>query len=294
MTLCIAAKCVHRGVPHLVLATDWKVETPSASSETLDKLREVHPGWPVLLAGDNMHNTMELAGRFGRQLKKRPLEPGRVLAGLRAPVHAQRYSLANEFIFQNVGKSYAWFLKNGKASLPDELFTRLSYDVAGLKLDSELIVCGFIPAEGTQYPVLCVVSEVFAPVVQIEDHFGTIGSGAYIASAALHQRSYDNTSTLKHALYCVFEAMSLGQSAPGVGETMTINILPPTGKLRSLKVKAYSYLEKLFEEFGPRPINASEKRWKEWGDAMSEGDDILTDDAYTFYNNEMSSATSHT
>lgn len=61
------------------------------------------------------------------------------------------------------------------------------------------------------------------------------------------------------AIYSVFEAHRLSEKVPGVGESLSIDVLEPGGILRGLSDEGYDYCEFLWKKFGPKEVRERHK-----------------------------------
>jgi hypothetical protein len=103
----------------------------------------------------------------------------------------------------------------------------------------------------------------------IHDHayFGAIGSGADSATSMLRWRRPSNQTDLHAALYFAYEAKTLGEVSPHVGEHTHLNIISrqvQTGGISSKIIgsQGVKELEDLFKRCGPQEF--------EWGWKMSD------------------------
>jgi hypothetical protein len=98
-------------------------------------------------------------------------------------------------------------------------------------------------------------------------NFAAIGTGAIIAEPVLYQRELQIYTDAERAVYIVYEAKRLGETAPGVGKRTNLFLL--SNKDGAIKVKplsdlGHAFMEKQFRRFGPREItrlNLPEHFW---------------------------------
>jgi hypothetical protein len=266
MTLCIAAACEYNLEPRIVLCSDWKQEIEGiGASETRNKLDWVKDGWPALMAGTLSH-AEALVTVYASHLAKTELTGENVLDEMKAPAQQYKAILANNYVQQLLGVDYNYLLQYGKDRFPDDFFREKMNEISRIKIGASLIISGFAQckkigpyAEDLQ-PFICVVEddETHHDVVKLETDFATIGSGSYVASAALFHRSQNWERPLMYTIYSVFEAKRFADKVPGVGEAMSIDVLEPKG-IRQLSDAGYAYCEKLYRRYGPRPILKAHK-----------------------------------
>ena len=259
MTLCIAAGCQdyskskYIGVPHVVLAHDYKVETDTASAETEFKSEQLHPLWYGLLAGP-IAEARELLSLYKDLLWSEEITHQNCLEKLRVPPAKLRWRLADSHTMATHAMSYGQFLDKGKTQLPEDLFQRTCYEVAAQRIEAELILVGYI---GGNFHIF----EFKGGEIAQRSHFAAIGSGAQIASSVLYQREHVFFRSITQAAYTVYEAKLLSEIAPGVGhQTSYVLLGPPTGDstelLRNVCVDAEERaLRKAFRRFGPKKLD---------------------------------------
>lgn len=277
MTLCVAAECHRhkRFFNAIVFSTDTRVEGQIATADIGRKIAVMPNGfYPVLMAGTQTR-ALELVGEITHAIARWdvPLDqdyqspPWEML--LRESVTRQKAKLANEITSGSFGITYEEFLKCGKSSFPDDVFRNTMAEIARTSLDCYLLVLAFSQSD----PRIFRITET--GIVETCEHFAAIGSGYYIAEAALFQRSQSVQNDLGTTLYNVFEAMTLGANAPGVGTSFQIGVAQwqwyeqpnPHNhgdvELSFLEPEYYRFLSKQFTRYGPKPVKqiAIRPRW---------------------------------
>ena len=268
MTICIAAVCQQdrdNKEPRIVLCSDWKAETEFGGSETSDKLRTLPKGWVALFA-DTQSRAEELIAQYETHLRTLSViaDDKQLFAEMKKPAQRQKEILANDYIQHTLGISYAQ-LVSPSLKLPDEVVTQRLGEVGRIKLRATLIIAGF--AKGTETddpetdPYLFVVDDQddHQDVVRVEENFAAIGSGAYVAIPALHQREHDFDKSLMETIYSVYEAKRLAEVVPGVGEATSLNVMYPDGRLMVWSEALWDYCGNLFEKLGPK-LHISDKK----------------------------------
>ena len=255
MTLCIAAGAKDRGKLRIVISSDWRIENSLSGAEIQDKLYWIGDEWAVLIAG-TITRAIELVDTYaeyfrGLKEKKIKITDTTILDHVKKPPITQKYKIANEYVGALLGMSYKDFLTNGKQILPQKQFEEIIADIQRLDLGCQLILCSFIDGAQRIYKVCDDCS------VEASDHFAAIGSGSDIAESVLFQRDHEGDLPLSHALYDVYEAVSLGSKAPGVGKQHAITVLippKPGGKISFSRVsdKGYKFLARSFKKLGPK------------------------------------------
>jgi hypothetical protein len=274
MTICIAAVCqqdTENDEQRIVLCHDWNSETEGGGSETCDKMRELPKGWVALMA-DTMSRAEELAAQYEAHLRKLSVvsDDRALFEEMKKPAHKQKEVLVDDYIKQTMGVSYADLVSPCK-KFPDAIVEQRLNEVAEIRLRASLILAGFAETqqgdeEGKENnPYLFVVEDsgTHEDVVRVEENFAAIGSGAYVAIPALHQREHEDNKSLMETIYSVLEAKRLSQVAPGVGVSTSLSVMYPDGRLMRWSNSLYDRLEWLFDRLGPKLI-IKEKAAKEF------------------------------
>jgi len=188
---------------------------------------------------------------------------------MKKPAQEFKKSLAESFIHQSLGMSYAKFLEQAD-KLPDDFVMAKLSEIDEMKLRASLILAGFVHIEGEKEanPYLFVVqdSETHQDAVRIEADYAVIGSGTYVAKPSLDQRGQDSAKGLMETIYAVYEAKKMSEIVLGVGAATSIDIMEQ-GRMLSLSQAGHDACAKLFGKIGPR-LKLSDKkklncsRWK--------------------------------
>lgn len=261
MTLCIAAACQERGNGRLVIATDWKVTTGSATAEIQDKLDWISDAVPVMIAGD-ISRAMELIDTYKayfRRLKaknKSEIYPEDSFDTLKRPVGIHKQKLANELTSLKFGLTYKQFREAvGKNEIPTEVATETFNEIGRIDFKCSLIIAMFTRKDPNIFKV-----DEFGTLCRC-DNFATIGSGSAIAEGVLYQREQEAKMPIGRTAYHVFEAMKLGSIASDVGKEHTLNVLspPPKGttdvEISDISDKGKVFLERQFKRLGPKEFS---------------------------------------
>jgi hypothetical protein len=274
MTICIAAICQQDKTneeERIVLCYDWNAETAYGKSETSDKQRDLSKGWVALMA-DIIPRAEELIARYERFLsnQKEVEDDQDLFEKMKGPAHKQKESLADDYLKQAMGVSYADLVSPTK-KFPDAVVEQRLNEVAEIQLRASIILAGFIKTrqadaeEKELNPYLFVVedSKEHQDVVRIEENFAAVGSGAYVATPTMHQREHDNQKSLMETIYTVLEAKWLSEVVPGVGGSTTLHVMYPDGTLKRWSNALYDRLDYMFGKFGPKPILEEDEKYKE-------------------------------
>jgi 20S proteasome alpha/beta subunit len=262
VTLCIAAACFDGDAPKIVLCTDWKDEMEGiGSAETIDKLSFIRDGWVALVAGD-APDSEALVTLYRNQLGDVDLTRANFFDELKRPMHERKRILADDYTRQLLGINYEEVLQRGSETFGVEFVQQHLAEIKQLRLGASLILCGFL--DGYDYvakkiekrPVIVVVEDSPKPQdnFTIQSDFAAIGSGSYAALAALYNREQEADFSLLETIYYLYEAKVLSEKVPGVGESVSIDVLHADGSVTSLSDDGYDKCDELFRRFGPRLV----------------------------------------
>ena len=255
MTLCVAAITDDEFDPSgsaIVVGADFKVSTGIASADTAQKCTLINDNkWLILMSADDVARARELIKVLSFHLKKVTITKNTAVDILKEAVAIQKHKLLNEFMQTKFGITYDAFLQT--SPFTEQTRRDIELNVQRIRLECELLLCTFFDKK----PV----------IFQIEDdgrvcehaHFGTAGSGTYIAQAALYQRAHTDRFPLPVSLYHVYEAMVLGSIAPGVGQLHQISVvrIGEDGALVREMVTdmGLRYLKRLSRRYGIKAIS---------------------------------------
>lgn len=178
-----------------------------------------------------------------------------VLEDLRERNQEVKKRRIEQLLRMKLGMSFDDFCTKGSQAIPAELYGATWREIEALRLECEIIVAGFVDKK---HPALYSYDD--QNEMQLSDHFVAIGSGAWIAKAALYQRRCRETAPLEEVLYCVYEAKKLSEIAPGVGRATNIGVtawgssitermLPLTNEPKAIKVLDNYYRQFCFRQF---------------------------------------------
>jgi hypothetical protein len=256
MTICIAAACEHDKKPAIVTATDWKITTGTAGAEVLDKLRWLGNGWGALIAGNNIANALLLVDRLTKLFWKAPPLKMKIRDEVHRVLNEGKSALIDSYVESLYGHDYDWFLSKGREGLPSDIYLRHSEAISNLKFDAELIICGF----SESVPLILSFNESMPPYVWSQPNFAVAGSGSEAAWQSLCFREHRAPEiSLMQAIYNVWEAKVLGETASDVGDLTSIEVMFSDGTVKSLSDAGHDFCDsKLFPKFGPKMIDIKE------------------------------------
>ncbi len=251
MTLCIAAACQYRNKPRIITCSDWKSSSSFGSTETADKLRWLKkPNWVALVAGDAA-KAETLVRTYRLALAGSEIAEDNALLLFSNIAIAHLKWLKNSFVQRRHGVTYEHFRQKGKREFPESVFLTTHMEAEKIDLGSSLIVAGFVRHGRAMKPLICKVAR--DGEVSITDHFEAIGEGRYVATPPLLRRQYSSTVSLMDAIYRLYEAKTLAEIVPSVGEDTSIDILYPDGTLEQVSSKkGYDLLDVMWKKYGPK------------------------------------------
>lgn len=277
MTVCIAALCQQSEESRdskdqrIVLCYDWKSESDLAGSETADKLRLLPRGWVALMA-DTLSRCEELVAHYETHIRdmKELVDDRHLFEEMKKPAHRQKEALANDYIRQTLGVSYADLVSPDK-NFPEEIVSKRLEEVARIKLRAALIAAGFVATqqgdnpEKETNPYIFVVDDQsdHEDVIRVEENWAAIGTGSYVAIPALHQREQDNGTGLMATIYNLYEAKRLAEVVPGVGDATSLAVMYPDGRVMEWTTELFDRCKWLFERLGPK-LRITGKKAKEY------------------------------
>lgn len=250
VTICIAAICNHSrdGGKKIVLCTDWRVSSFLGSADIRHKQRFIANGFHCLIAGDPREVDaviLGMRGKFGaagsiNETNLRPL----VEEAFYERLKERRNGLAQA----RFSMSHSEVLQFGKERLPTEHYIRYLDDSAKIGLDTQFLVTGF----GEDNDDLIV--EARQNDVSMPDSFACIGEGEFLARASLLRRELSFVTKLGEAIYAVFEAKKAAERVGSVGKNTLLSVIGEDGERQSIAPNRQGFLDKLYENLGPKPI----------------------------------------
>lgn len=260
VTVCIGAICettqTHRRHPKIILCTDTRLSISGFTSfDAGIKISWVSPGILGLMADDPSHAKdlfRQYYEHFVLSGKAEPFTLSNWADELRKPVTQYKLKLIDEYFQRRWGVTYDEYLNGRLNVLPANTLDTIARELDALTLQCQAILAVF--PMGT--PKLLIVMED-ATVVESAP-FAVIGSGAWIANAALCHRQYGDFLDLSQALYYVYEAKKLSEAEGHVGKNTHIFVYDGQ-ELSFITPAAIDLLDAWFVKFGPQPLTDAVK-----------------------------------
>jgi 20S proteasome alpha/beta subunit len=260
LTLCIAATCLDKKRPRIVVSSDWRTELATlAAVEVQNRLYWLFKGsWCVLIAG-SVPAALSLLTTIRQEMNPKKLKRRTVEDELSKVVLKHKSKLVKRFVKSkhNVTLKY---LRAHKSEFDKGTWTETHAAIEKISLDCSLVVCTFVKRE----PLIFQVNEDASVVRQ--ENYTAIGSGSDLANAILSFRRQHGESTLEETTYNVFEATKFARKAkvPGVGKVHSFSVLAPKRKQGKLRRGAIRRLDKYFDKYGPQEITGLKLPRKNW------------------------------
>jgi 20S proteasome alpha/beta subunit len=251
VTLCIAAACQYRNSQMIVTCTDWKSSSSFGATETADKLRWLKsPNWIALTAG-GAADADGLVRSYRAGLKDKTITDSNAPELFSAVAVSRLDWLRNNYVQRTLGVDYKHLREKGKKEFPESVWLDTYLHAKQINLGASLIVAGFVPFRSSAKPLICKVDR--SGEVAVSDHFEMIGEGRYVALPPILQRQYSSSVTLMDAVYRLYEAKTLAEIVPSVGEDTSIDVLFPNGQMCQIKSRqGYDMLDRMVRKHGPK------------------------------------------
>jgi ATP-dependent protease HslVU (ClpYQ) peptidase subunit len=260
LTLCIAAPCLDKSKPRIVVSSDWRTELGTLlAAEVQNKVYWVFKGsWCVLIAG-SVPSALSLLTTVRQSINPKKLTRRSIEDELNKAVLKHKSKLTKRYVKSrhNVSLKY---LRAHKSEFDKGAWTETLASIEKTNLDCSLIICTFMKSE----PLVFEVTED-ASVFRVE-RFAAIGSGSAVAGAILSFRQQHEELSLEETAYNVVEATKFARKAkvPGVGKVHAFSVLSPKGKQRRLRQGGIRRLSKYFGKYGPQKIGELKLPRKNW------------------------------
>lgn len=261
MTLCIAAISIGSRTPPrdlsfaMVTVTDERIETDSAGGNFGEKRKAITKDahWHALFA-DRVSSAHDFASTLKERLRPEQFTDANLVDKLTEGSCAHKEKLIDRLVQLRLATPFERFRVHGKNEVPDDVRTRLWYDIERLEYGCEFIVFGFLNGVPRMFDI-----NRYGDVERSE-HFSTIGSGAIVAESSLYAREQRFSTELNETLYNTYEAFRIAcrANAPGVAGGPLIWVFEPDINDRDLIIPRFvtksglKTLAKCFDKYGPK------------------------------------------
>lgn len=220
MTVCIAARCRTADKKHaIVTISDMKLSTGSYSGEMATlKVRHISRQWKCLIAGTFAHHVplidhiSNAVGPWNTVISHEDIKQKCTNAFI-----AENKRLVEETILSPFGLTLETFLKSRK-ELGESLYERTWAEIVRVKVDCQMIVCGFSPNPHI-FTVENPTSDRPGFITDCDfPGFAAIGSGAYLADSTLFALQQNPVRSLAETIYLLSAAKFAAEAASDVGK----------------------------------------------------------------------------
>lgn len=231
MTVCIAARCLTKDSKHcIVTVSDTKLSTGVYSGEmTTLKLRTLSDNWKCLVAGTFAHH-VPLVRHITNDLRGCKQSYDDIVRICTGAFIAENKRLAEETILSPYGLTLDEFISS-REKLGESIFERTWGDIGRIKIECQLLVCGFDSAE---QPHILIVENPEGDRVGFTTNcdfpgFASIGSGSYLADSTLYAIHQHSVRSVEETIYATTLAKFTAESASDVGEETYVRAILPDG-----------------------------------------------------------------
>jgi hypothetical protein len=250
MTLCIAA--ISRKQQGIVTVCDLMLSNEYMSLETESaKVQPVSPSgrWVSLFAGaPSVHANM--LKEVYDLISRTPETSSEIVSAFESAFRNQLKRKIEGELLSPYGLDRSAFLREGRAYFGDEEFSRILYQMRGIRLDTSFLLAGYEPS-GLPRLFSIVDPGISENVSALGFH--AIGSGYVRALGSLYT-TYNSDFTIEDLIYRICEAKFLGESASGVGERTFVDIVAPDGTHKGLSPELVEPIREIWKARGIPPV----------------------------------------
>ena len=250
VSICIAAICNHTGEggKKIVLCTDWRVSGFLGGAEIRHKQNFIARGFHCLIAGDPREVDAVRLGMKAKFKAAKSINETNLRTLVQEAFYERLAERRNSLAQARFSMTHSDVLQFGKDRLPTEHYIRYLDDSAKIGFDIEFLVTGF--GENSDD----IIVEARQNIISMPDTFACIGEGEFLARASLLRREISSVTELGKALYIVFEAKKAAERVGSVGQKTLLSVIGEDGQRHSIRPVRQEFLEKLYETYGPKPV----------------------------------------
>lgn len=253
VTVCIAGICKDEDREALIMCSDTRLSYSGFSSDTGFKLGWAGPQMPAMIADSGPHAD-ELLSRYFKHFCSPGLKlfKHNILDELRKPLVAQRENTLEQYLRLKWSIGYQDYLAGALRNLPPDEQSKVAADLGKIDFQCQLIIAVILRDKWELFAVDDQGNVIAA------DHFAVIGSGIWLAHAALCQREYDRWLRLPTAAYYIYEAKKLAQAETSVGPLTYMMALRTSGEpLMLYSSETMKWFDNRYHDFGLQRVAAS-------------------------------------
>jgi 20S proteasome alpha/beta subunit len=235
MTNCVAAVCDNGNA--LVMVADKMIGMGYVESELeVTKMRQLHPDWWMLFAGDDLTPVFDIVDYARADLDQRqPASLGQVKGAVTKAFKKKRKEDAEALYLSPIDWNMEDFKKDGKDQLPN--FSELQSKIESHILPIQLLVAGFDGGKGQVFSLWGYGEKRGIPSRYDIPGFDSVGTGATAAIFMMYYRELCPTTSVREAIYYALEAKYFGEQASGVSESTDLFVARPGKELIQINDK---------------------------------------------------------
>jgi 20S proteasome alpha/beta subunit len=229
MTTCVATVCDDGNA--IVLVADKMIGMGYVESELeITKMRQIHPDWWVLFAGDDISPVFDIVdyAKIGLDQKK-PMSVSDAQEAIRVAFARKRMEEAEALYLTPIGWDISRFNAEGNDKLPH--FSELQAKINDYSLSIELLIAGFDNAKGHLFTLYGYGEKRGIPQRADIPGFESIGSGSTAAAFMMYYRDLGPKTGVREAVYYSLEGKYFGEQASGVGGSTDLFVARPGKEL---------------------------------------------------------------
>jgi 20S proteasome alpha/beta subunit len=225
MTTCVAAVCDYGNT--IVMVADKMIGMGYVESELeVTKMRQLHPDWWMLFAGDDLTSVFDIVDYAKADLdQKQPATLAAVKTAVTEAYAKRRIEDAEALYLTPIDWSLADFNRDGNAQLPN--FSELQSKIESYVLPIELLVAGFENKRGHVFSLSGYGEKRGIPSRYDIPGFHSVGSGSTVAMFMMYYRDMSPGTSVREAVYYALEAKYFGEQASGVGASTDLFVARP-------------------------------------------------------------------
>lgn len=232
MTTCVASLCDEGNA--IVFVADKMIGMGYVESELeITKMRQIHPDWWMLFAGDDITPVFDIVDYAKEGLNQsEPMTIADAQEAVRVAFAKKRMQNAEALYLIPIGWDIVRFNNEGSERLPD--FEQIKTKIEEYTLNIELLVAGFDSGKGHIF-TLYGYGETRG-ITRREDipGFSAIGSGSTAAAFMMYYRDHGPKTGVREAVYYSLEGKYFGEQASGVGGSTDLFVARPGKELLQL------------------------------------------------------------
>jgi 20S proteasome alpha/beta subunit len=196
----------------------------------ITKMRQIHPDWWMLFAGDDLTSVFDIVDYAKADLvQQKPASINQVKSAVAKAFVKKRKEDAEALYLSPIDWNMGDFKKDGNAQLPN--FPELQSKIESYVLPIQLLVAGFDGGKGHVFSLWGYGEKRGIPSRYDIPGFDSVGSGATAAIFMMYYRDLGPRTSVRETVYYALEAKYFGEQASGVGTSTDLFIARPGQKL---------------------------------------------------------------